>query len=58
MAGARLRPGLPRADGILGIEALHFRLPWVKAPAAEMATVPLGAFSGGSTGSEGLSAAG
>jgi len=46
------------ANGILGIEALHFRLPWVKAPAAPPEALAMSTFSGAPTGSEGLSAAG
>ncbi|HVC68451.1 MAG TPA: ABC transporter permease [Acidimicrobiales bacterium] len=46
------------ANGILGIEALHVRLPWVKPPMGAAAAVPVGGFAGSSAGSEGLSAAG
>jgi branched-chain amino acid transport system permease protein len=46
------------ANGILGIETLHFRLPWVKAPTGGGDRVPVGTFGGATPGSEGLSAAG
>jgi len=46
------------ANGILGIEALHVRLPWVPKPAGDLQAAPVAAFGGGATGSEGLSAAG
>ena len=47
-------------NGILGIEALHVRLPWVKAPPAPpvQSVAPVGAPFGAAAGSEGLSAAG
>ncbi len=45
------------ANGILGIEAIHVRLPWVRRPTGGATAVPVGAF-GGATGNEGLSAAG
>ena len=46
------------ANGILGIETLHFTLPWRKSPPAGTAQVPTPSFDGAAAGSEGLSAAG
>ena len=46
------------ANGILGIEALQFRLPWVKAPAGATRPGPLTAFGGAASGNEGFRAAG
>jgi len=46
-------------NGILGIEALHFRLPWVKAPTASgQPEGPLTAFGGAASAGEGIRAAG
>jgi len=46
-------------NGILGIEALHFRLPWVKAPTASgQPEGPLTAFGGAASADEGIRAAG
>jgi branched-chain amino acid transport system permease protein len=46
------------ANGILGIEFLHIRLPWVKSPNDGRAQSTIPAFDGATAGSEGLSAAG
>ena len=47
------------ANGILGIEALHFRLPWVKAPVGPSEpTGPLNAFGGAALATEGTRAVG
>ena len=47
------------ANGILGIEALHFRLPWVKAPVGPSEpTGPLNAFGGTALATEGTRAVG
>jgi len=46
------------ANGILGIETLHFTLPWRKSPPAGTAQAPTPSFDGAAAGSEGLSAAG
>jgi len=48
------------ANGILGIEMLHFRLPWVKVPggAPSSSNGPLSAFGGATSGSEGIRAVG
>ena len=47
------------ANGILGIDALHFRLPWVKAPVGPSEpTGPLNAFGGTALATEGTRAVG
>lgn len=46
------------ANGLLGIEALHVRLPWVPRPTGDLQPGTAPAFAGPATGSEGLSAAG
>jgi branched-chain amino acid transport system permease protein len=46
------------ANGMLGIEALHIRLPWVKSPTDDMAKFTVPSYDGAAAGSEGLSAAG